>query len=56
MQDIGSERMLEKTKPCIAKRVYCELCKKNWLEHMDRWYEQQHVPERAVENEEVEVL
>ena len=38
----------------IAKKVHWDLCKKNGLEHTEKWYD--HVPEGAVENEEVKVL
>ena len=38
----------------VAKKVHWDLCKKNGLEHTKKWYE--HVPEGAVENEEVKVL
>ena len=38
----------------VAKKIHWDLCKKNGLEHAERWYE--HVPEGAIENEEVKVL
>ena len=38
----------------VAKKVHWDLCKKNGLEHTEKWYE--HIPEGAVENEEVKVL
>ena len=38
----------------VAKKVHWDLSKKNGLEHTEKWYE--HVPEGAVENEEVKVL
>ena len=38
----------------VAKKVHLDLCNKNGLEHTEKWYE--HVPEEAVENEEVKVL
>ena len=38
----------------VAKKVHWDLCKKNGLECTDKWYE--HVPEGAVENEEVKLL
>ena len=38
----------------VAKKIHWDLCKKNGLEHTERWYE--HVPEGAIENEEVKVL
>ena len=38
----------------VAKKVHSDFCKKNGLEHMQKWYE--HVPEGVVENEEVKVL
>ena len=38
----------------VVKKVHWDLCKKNGLKHTEKWYE--HVPEGAVENEEVKVL
>ena len=38
----------------VAKKVHWDFCKKNELEHTEKWYE--HVPEIVVENEEVKVL
>ena len=38
----------------VAKKVHWDFCKKNGLEHTEKWYE--HVPEGLVENEEVKVL
>ena len=38
----------------VAKKVHWDFCKKNELEHTEKWYE--HVPEGVVENEEVKVL
>ena len=38
----------------VAKKVHWHLCRKNKLEHTEKWYE--HAPEGAVENEEVKVL
>ena len=38
----------------VAKKVHWDICKKNWLEHSEKWYE--HAPEGAVENEEIKVL
>ena len=38
----------------VAKKVHWDICKKNRLEHSEKWYE--HVPEGAVENEENKVL
>ena len=38
----------------VAKKVNWDLCKKNRLEHREKWYE--HVLEGAVENEEVKML
>ena len=32
----------------VAKNVHWHICKKNGLEHSERWYE--HAPEGAVEN------
>ena len=38
----------------VAKKIHWDICKKNRLEHSEKWYE--HVPEGAVENEENKVL
>ena len=38
----------------VAKKIHWELCTKNGIEHTENWYE--HVPEGAVENEEVGVV
>ena len=38
----------------VAKKVHWNICKKNRLEHSERWYE--HAPAGAVENEEIKVL
>ena len=38
----------------VAKEVHWDICKKNRLEHSEKWYE--HVLEGAVENEEIKVL
>ena len=38
----------------VAKKVHWDFCKKNGLEHTEKWYE--HVPEGVVENEEIKVL
>ena len=38
----------------VVKKVYRDICKKNELEHSEKWYE--HSPEGAVENEEIKVL
>ena len=35
-------------------KIRWDLCKKSRLEHTEKWYE--HIPEEAVENEEVKVL
>ena len=37
----------------VAKKVHWDICKKNGLEHSEKWYE--HAPEGAVENEEIKV-
>ena len=37
----------------VAKKVHWDICKKNELEHSEKWYE--HAPEGAVENEEIKV-
>ena len=38
----------------VAKIVHWDVCKKNGLEHGEKWYG--HAPEGAVENEEIKVL
>ena len=38
----------------VARKVHWDFCKKNGLEHTEKWY--QHVPEGVEENEEVKVL
>ena len=38
----------------VAKKVHWDFCKKNGLEHTEKWYE--HIPEGVIENEEVKVL
>ena len=38
----------------VAKNVHWDICKKNELEHSEKWYE--HAPEGAVENQEIKVL
>ena len=38
----------------VAKKVHLDVCKKNGLEHSEKWYE--HAPEGAVENEQIKVL
>ena len=38
----------------VAKKVHWDLCKKNGLEHIEKWYED--IPNGAVENEEMKLL
>ena len=38
----------------VAKKVHWDICKKNRLEHSEKWYE--HAPKGAVENEGIKVL
>ena len=38
----------------VARKVYWDICRKNGLEHSEKWYEQ--VPEGTVKNEEIKVL
>ena len=38
----------------VAKKVYWDICKKNGLEHSEKWYE--HALEGTVENEDIKVL
>ena len=39
---------------CCKESPLEPFCKKNGLEHAEKWYK--HIPEEAVENEEVKVL
>ena len=54
----GCEKMAQKEykrrHDNVAKKVHWDICKKNGLEHSEKWYE--HAPEGAVENEEIKVL
>ena len=38
----------------VAKKVHWNLCKKNEFDYKEKWYE--HVPEGAVENEDMKLL
>ena len=38
----------------VAKKIHWDICKKNRLEHSEKWYE--HVPERVAENQEIKAL
>ena len=38
----------------VAKAVHWELCKKNGLDHVDKWYD--HEPESVMENEKCKIL
>ena len=53
----GCEKLAQKeyetTSQC-SKESLLGFCKKNGLEHTEKWYE--HLPEEVVENEEVKVL
>ena len=53
MWKLGS-KWIQKTTGHVAKKIHWDICKKNRLEHREKWYE--HVPEGAVENEENKVL
>ena len=54
----GSEKLAQKEykrrRDNVAKKVHWDICKKNGLQHSEKWYE--HAPEGAVENEEIKVL
>ena len=54
----GCEKLAQKEhkrrKDNATKKVHWDLCKKNELDCKKKWH--QHVPEGAVENEEVKVL
>ena len=49
-----AQKVYKRRHDIVAKKVQWDLCKKNGLEHTVKWYE--HIPEGAVENEEVKVL
>ena len=51
---IGSKRIQKATHNSVSKKVHWDICKKNGLQHSEKWYE--HAPEGAVENEEIKVL
>ena len=38
----------------VAKKVHWDICKRNGLEHSEKWCE--HAPEGAVQNEKIKVL
>ena len=38
----------------VAKRIHWDLCRKNGLEHVEKWYE--HLPEGVIENDNVKIL
>ena len=54
----GCEKLAQKEykrrRDNVAKEVQWDICKKNGLEHSEKWYG--HAPEGAVENEEIKVL
>ena len=51
----GCEKLAQKERrDNVTKNVHWDICKKNRLEHSEKWYE--HAPEGAVENEESRVL
>ena len=49
-----AQKEYKRRKDNAAKKVHWNLCKKNRLEYTEKWYE--HVPEGAVENDEVKLL
>ena len=49
-----AQKVYKRRHDSVAKKVYWHICKKNGLEHSEKWYE--HAPERAAENEEIKVL
>ena len=53
MREIALKRIQKTTRQC-CKESSLGYCKKNGLEHSEKWYE--HAPEGAVENEEIKVL
>ena len=49
-----AQREYKRRQDNVARKVHWDLCKKDRLEHKEKWYG--HIPEGAVENEEVKVL
>ena len=49
-----AQREYKRRQDNVARKVHWDLCKKDGLEHTEKWYG--HIPEGAVENEEVKVL
>ena len=58
VKPLGCEKLAQKEykrrHDNVARKVHWDFCKKNGLEHTEKWYE--HIPEGVVENEEVKVL
>ena len=53
MQEACPDGIQDQTRS-IAKAVHWELCKKNGLDHVDKWYD--HEPESVMENEKCKIL
>ena len=49
-----AQKELKRRHDNVAKKVHWDICKKNRLEHTEKWHE--HAQEEAVENEEIKVL
>ena len=49
-----AQREYKRRQDNVARKVHWNLCKKDRLEHTEKWYG--HIPEGAVENEEVKML
>ena len=49
-----AQREYKRRQDNVPRKVHWDLCKKAGLEHTEKWYG--HIPEGAVENEEVKVL
>ena len=49
-----AQREYKRRQDNVARKVHWDLCQKDRLEHKEKWYG--HIPEGAVENEEVKVL
>ena len=52
--EILAQKEYKRRNDNVAKKVQRGFCKKNGLEHTEKWYE--HTPEGVIENEEVKVL
>ena len=53
-REILAQREYKRWYDNVARKVHWDLCKKNGLEHTEKWYE--NIPEGAVENKEVKIF